>query len=565
MYAEIEKKLTTLLRRSLEVALGADVATSAQLPAELLILDIPKEKAFGDLSLSAAMKLARVCRKSPRQVAQDILEAFGRLHDGLPAGEQFVEKTEIKGAGFINFFLKKSVFEDMLRAVCRLGPAYGRSDAHGGRKVLLEFVSANPTGALSVAHARQAAVGDALANILAAAGCRVTREFYLNDEGNQIAVLGRSIDLRLREQMGEAVAFPQECYQGDYIGDLAARIIDDKALLKKVTAMGEADRADFMKEYGVREILAVIRGELDGFGVRFDVWYSQKEKVSDAVVAATLSALEAQGHIYAAEGALWFRSTAYGDDKDRVVKKTDGAYTYLAPDIAYHKDKFARGFEELVNIWGPDHHGYIPRLRAAVQALGHPAAALHVIIVQLATLYRDGAPVPMSTRKGQYVTLTELLTEVGRDAARFFFLMRKTDSHLDFDLALAKKQTPENPVYYVQYAHARVCGILTGAGDRGSADAAPLERLVEEEERDLMTALFSYGFCVEVCAAQYDPYSMTAYLQSLAATFHKFYDKHKVLTDDPALAEARLVLVRAVKTVLANGLTLLGVSAPERM
>jgi len=569
MYAEVEKKLTPLIRQSIEAAFGFPAATpvgrtaapSPESPADLLTLDIPKEKAFGDLSCSIAMKLAARVKKSPFQVAQDILREFNGCHDRLPEAERFVERVEIKGGGYLNFFLRPAVFEEMLRSVVRLGPRFGCSDAGAGRKVLLEFVSANPTGSLSVAHARQAAVGDALANILAATGHAVTREYYLNDEGNQITLLGRSIEARYRELSGEKADLPEEGYQGAYIVDLASRPLHDKKAAARIAKLDEKGRADFFRDYGIREILAVIKGELEKFGVRFDVWYSQREKLTPEVIAGALE--DIKDHTFEAEGALWLRSTAFGDDKDRVVKKSDGHYTYLGPDIAYHKDKFRRGFDELINIWGPDHHGYVPRLKAAVQALGHPAEDLRIIIVQLATLYRDGVPVPMSTRKGQYVTLTELLDEVGRDAARFFFLMRKTDSHLDFDLALAKKHTLENPVYYVQYAHARVCGILAGAKGRAKTEA--LQRLVEPEERDVMKALFAYGYCLQVCASQLDPYSLTAYLQSLAAVFHRFYDRHKVLTDDAELAAARLMLVRAVKTVLANGLGLLGVSAPEKM
>ncbi len=565
MYADVKKKLTSLIRQSIEGAFGFAAAPSPESPADPVTLDIPKEKVFGDLSCSVAMKMAARAGKNPRQVAEEILRQFTERHGRLPEGERFVERVEIKGAAFLNFFLRPGVFEEMLRLILRLGPRYGCSKAGGGRKVLLEFVSANPTGALSVAHARQAAVGDALANILAAVGCAVTREYYLNDEGNQINLLGRSIDVRYRELSGEKIDFPEEGYQGEYIRDLAAGLLNDQKARARIAKLDEKGREDFFRDYGVKEILGIIRGELEHFGVRFDVWYSQREKLTEEVVSAALADLRARGHIFDADGATWFRSSRYGDDKDRVVKKSDGNHTYLAPDIAYHRDKFARGFQELINIWGPDHHGYIPRLKAAVQALGHPAADLRVIIVQLATLYRDGVPVPMSTRKGQYVTLTELLTEVGRDAARFFFLMRKTDSHLDFDLALAKRQTSENPVYYVQYAHARICGILAGAKGKDKGKAAALPRLVEEEERDLMKALFAYGYCLEVCVFQLDPYSLTTYLQSLAAAFHRFYDRHKVLTRDAELTRARLVLVRAVKTVLANGLNLLGVGAPERM
>ncbi len=577
MYADVEKKLTSLIRQSIEAAFGlpagsacgqAAPPSSEPLP-DPIPLDIPKEKAFGDLSCSVAMKLAGRVHKAPRQVAEVILGEFTQRHGRLPESEQFVERVEIKGAGFLNFFLRPVVFEEMLDSICRLGPRFGCSDAAGGRKVLLEFVSANPTGPLSVAHARQAAVGDALANILAARGHAVTREYYLNDEGNQVNLLGRSIDARYRELSGEKVDLPEEGYQGAYIRDLAAGLLNDKKARARIAKLDEKKREDFFRDHGIKEILGIIQGELERFGVRFDVWYSQRKKLTPEVVSRALADVE--GHIFEAEGALWLRSTSFGDDKDRVLRKSDGDNTYFAPDIAYHKDKFARGFKELINIWGPDHHGYVARLKAAVQALGHPAQDLRIIIVQLATLYRDGVPVPMSTRKGQYVTLTELLAEVGRDAARFFFLMRKTDSHLDFDLALAKRQTPENPVYYVQYAHARICGILasgglpSAAGAEGKNKTQVLHRLVEPEERALMKALFAYGTCLEVCVSQSDPYSLTAYLQSLAAAFHRFYDRHKVLADDAGLARARLVLVRAVKTVLANGLDLLGVSAPEKM
>lgn len=560
MFQELEQKLLGLLKEGVNKTYQSFSAESA--PEDILSsvsLEIPKDKTFGDLSCSIAMKLSSGLRKSPRDIAQSITQA-------IPSGEgQIIKNLEVKGAGFINIFLSDQIYWELLRSVNGQKEAFGKSSEGAGRQLLLEFVSANPTGALSVAHARQAAVGDALANILELAGYAVTREYYLNDEGNQIRVLGRSILLRYRELQGETIVFPEECYQGEYIIDLAREVLEDQAQNSRVSGMSPEKREEFFMEYGVRRIMEVIRRELDDFGVRFDNWYSQKELTASGMIEKTLDELKAKGYIYESEGAVWFKSTLFGDDKDRVVRKSDSAYTYLAPDIAYHKDKFARGFQRLINIWGPDHHGYIPRMKAAIEAIGHKKEDLDVIIVQLATLFRQGVPVPMSTRKGQYVTLTEVLEEVGRDAGRFFFLMRKTDSHLDFDLELAKKQTQENPVYYVQYAHARICGILNSAGTLQQMEEADLALLKEAEERDLMRAIMEYPLCLRMCSNQLDPYNMTVYLQSLSAAFHRFYDRHKVLSENTRLTSARLFLVNAVKNILANGLNILGVRSPERM
>ncbi|MFA5038425.1 MAG: arginine--tRNA ligase [Candidatus Omnitrophota bacterium] len=561
MFQEVEKQLLALLREGVEKAFQA---SSAGPVPELILngvtLEIPKDKTFGDLSCSIAMKLSSHLRKSPQAIAALIVGSMKESqHQHLFAG------LEIKGAGFINIFLARRVYDDLLRSVNEQAKDFGRTQEAGGRKLLLEFVSANPTGALSVAHARQAAVGDALANILEMAGYDVTREYYLNDEGNQIRILGRSIGLRYQELEGKSIVFPEEYYQGEYIIDLAREVLEDQSACERLRAFSDIQKEEFFMEFGTRRIMEIIRRELDAFCVRFDNWYSQKALTSAGMIEKALEEFKARGYIYEEQGAVWFRSTAFGDDKDRVVRKTDGSYTYLAPDIAYHQDKFRRGFERLVNIWGPDHHGYIPRMKAAIQAMGHDKDAMDVIIVQLATLFRKGVPVPMSTRKGQYVTLTEVLNEVGRDAGRFFFLMRKTDSHLDFDLELAKKQTQENPVYYVQYAHARICGILNSAGTMEQMEEADLALLAQPEERDLMRSILEYPFCLQMCANQLDPYAMTVYLQSLASSFHRFYDRHKVLSEHTGLTAARLFLIRAVRNVLANGLTVLGVTAPERM
>lgn len=563
MFLKVEKQLLLLLRKSVESFLSSSPTPSATDILETLALEIPKEKGFGDFSCNAALRLGSILGQNPKVVAAAIVKEL-LAQSLLDFAGSLIDNVEIKGAGFINIFLKSTVFFDDLKILNR-GEKAVLELGRGGR-VLLEFVSANPTGSLSVAHARQAVVGDCLANVLTKVGYAVTREYYLNDEGNQINILGRSIHLRYRELSGERIEFPEDHYQGQYITDMAKVLFDDLAMRQEIDGLESAARDIFFIEYGVREILGIIKNELDDFGVHFNVWFSQKALGASGAVEKVLDGLQKKGLIYESEGAVWFKSTEFGDDKDRVVRKTDGAYTYLAPDIAYHEDKFKRGFEKLINIWGPDHHGYIPRMKAAVRALGKDADALSVIIVQLATLFRQGVPVPMSTRKGQYVTLREVLNEVGRDASRFFFLMRKTDSHLDFDLELAKKQTSENPVYYVQYAHARIAGILNGAGskffDEKTLDCSLLK---EPEERDLMKAVFSFHYCLLVCAKQLDPYGLTSYLQLLAATFHKFYDKHKVLSSDDALTQARLFLIRAVKIVLADGLKLLGVSAPERM
>ncbi len=578
MFEKVEKKLKSLLRETIESYLQDVPAAEIPRPesqahkasptaaidlAADLSLDIPKEKEFGDLSCTVALKLSRPLRRSPQAIAQALVDRLRPALTGDPDASGWIRAVEVKGPGFINFFLADPALRDLLRDVAAEGREFGHCAEKGRGKALIEFVSANPTGPLSVAHARQAAVGDSLANILAGRGYEVVREYYLNDEGNQIRILGRSILLRYEELQGQAVDFPPDHYQGQYIVDLARELLEDQVRRGKIEKLDLPQKEDFFMEFGVERILAVIRQELEDFGVRFDSWFSQKALTKAGKIEKALDFLKEKEFLYEAESALWFRSTAFGDDKDRVVRKSDGSYTYLAPDIAYHQDKFRRGFGLLINLWGPDHHGYIPRMKAAVRAMGQDAEALQVIIVQLATLFRQGEPVPMSTRKGQYVTLREVLSEVGLDAARYFFLMRKTDSHLDFDLELAKQQTPENPVYYVQYAHARIAGILAHAPQQ--AASADLTRLIEEEERDLMRAIFSFPYVLEICSRQLDPNNLTTYLQALAAAFHRFYDRHKVLTQDETLAQARLFLIRAVMTVLANGLRIMGVSAPDRM
>lgn len=518
---------------------------------EDLYLDFPTDSRFGDFFTNIALKLSKELKKPPRDIAAVIIES---VKQNLTKSNlnHYVSQIKAEGAGFINFYLADKYFYEKLQELVTKGPDSLRLNKGAGKPVLIEFVSANPTGSLSVAHARQGAVGDSLANVLGFLGFKVKREYYLNDEGNQINILGESVELRIRELNGEQIEFPKEYYQGDYIYDIA------KETQKEKIKTGEL--GDFAAEY----ILKIIKKELDDFGIKFDSWYSQKELGKSGKIENNLGALKKKDYLYEQEGALWFKSTAFGDDKDRVVRKSDGAYTYLAPDIAYHQEKYRRGFEWLINLWGPDHHGYIGRIKSSICAFGHNPETLSIIIVQLATIFKQGKPVLMSTRKGQYITLREVLDEVGKDASRFFFLMRRTSSHLDFDLDVAKKQTPENPIFYVQYAHARICSIIRSSTLTLKEDT-DLSLLKEKEELALIKKALQFPSILNICYSTLDPYMLTVYLQELSETFHKFYDLHRVLGEDSVLTQARLCLIRGVKIVLATGLDLLGVSKPEKM
>ncbi len=527
-------------------------------------VDVPADKSHGDFSTNIAMKSVKLLKRPPMDVAASFRDA---IFTGLKAAglNDKIASIEVLKPGFINFFLSTSAVCEILKQTLREKDDYGRSDFGQSRKINIEFVSANPTGPLSVAHARQAAVGDALANIFNFIGFAATKEYYVNDEGNQINILGRSVFLRALDRLGEKEEFPQDCYQGDYIFEMADAFIAEQ----KITTAGELKGLPFseVRQFAVDYLMEVIRQELKDFGVHFDVWSYQSKIAGQPQIEKTLADLQAQGHIFEQDGALWFKTTAYGDDKDRVVKKSDGSYTYFMPDIVYHQDKFRRGFEKVFNLWGPDHHGYIPRLSAAVQALGKPKDALRVLIVQLATLFRDGEEVQMSTRRGQYITLREVIEEVGVDAARFFFLMRLVDAHLDFDLELAKKETPENPVYYIQYAHARTYSIEDKAKEAGLwAKAGDFKLLREPEEMDLLKKIGHFPTTLLFCWRQGDAFAVVNYLQELAAVFHRFYDRHRVVdVQNPELSAQRLALVDASRIVIANGLRLLGVSTPQKM
>ncbi|MFC1658095.1 arginine--tRNA ligase [Candidatus Omnitrophota bacterium] len=527
------------------------------LPSLETALEFSSQKEYGDLSINYALKLSSRLRQPPRQIA-DSLADYLKVRIKETSLKDYISSIQVARAGFINFFLSEIYFREVLKEILTLRGDFGRSSLGAGRKALVEFVSANPTGPLSVAHARQAAVGDALCNILDFLGFKIKREYYLNDEGNQINLLGESIKARFMELLGEPARLPEGGYEGEYVTDIAKQILKEK----ETAPMREEG---LFSEYGASYILGIIKQELDDFGIEFDYWYSQKKLAKSGRIEKVLEELKGKGFIYERESASWFKSTSFGDDKDRVVIKSDGSYTYLTPDLAYHKEKYQRGFSWLINLWGPDHHGYIARVNAAVRALGYPADSLSILIVQLATIFKGGKPLPMSTRQGRYITLREILQEVGVDASRFFFLMRRTSAHLDFDLELAKKQTSENPVYYVQYAHARICSIMRNAGTAQKFRASDLSLLGEPEEINLMKRLWQFPRILELCYKSLDPYFITVYLQEIAEDLHRFYERHRVLSENKDLTNARLALIEAARIVLEKGLSLLGISAPESM
>lgn len=560
----MRERVRTIVMEALgEAVFGGEPPPSE---AEALVVEQPKDASHGDMATNAAMVLARPLGRPPRELAEAI-------QPHLAAHSDFFESVEVAGPGFINFRLAGSLLRDEVRAAVAAGPEYGRSNVGQGRPVQVEFVSANPTGPLHVGHGRGAAVGDVLASLLEAAGFAVHREYYINDVGTQMELLGRSTYSRYCQALGRDEPLPEDGYQGAYLADIARQLVerdgpvhlgeDLEAILPAFTA------------FAAESILRGIEADLRDFGVLYDRWFSEQGLFETGRVDRALQALEKAGYLYERDGARWFNSSALGDEKDRVVVRETGRPTYLAGDIAYHQEKYERGFEIAIDVWGADHHGHVPRIKAAMKALGRDPEAFHVVLVQFVTLLRGGEPVSMSTRAGEFVTLREVMDEVGRDAARFFFLMRRSDSHLDFDLELAKQQTSENPVYYVQYAHTRICSILREAQAREVAmpDAAStdLEALRLVEERALMVMLLRYRDLVADAAKAYEPHRLVFYLQELAAQFHQYYNlgntdpAARVLGPDAAVTAARLVLAQAVRQVLANALGLLGVAAPEAM
>jgi len=547
-------------------------------PVPAIVLDRPKQAGHGDYACAVALQLAKTLKRPPREVATAIAAA-------LPASV-CVEKAEVAGAGFINFFLKRTYKQQVVNRVLAAGTAFGTSDFGRRRKIQVEFVSANPTGPLHVGHGRGAAYGASLANVLGAAGFEVSREYYVNDAGRQMDILALSTWLRYLELAGTAVSFPPNAYQGDYVRDMAQKLRaqhggrfergapaaageDDEVRLDAlIAAARSALGADYAVVHGfaLNEQLADCKDDLSQFGVVFDCWFSEQSLHDSGKIGRAAKLLEEKGHTYAEGGALWFRSEAFGDEKNRVVRRENGQYTYFASDIAYHADKFERGFDVVIDVWGADHHGYIARVKGALTALGLDAARLNIALVQFAVLYRNGQKASMSTRSGEFVTLRELRQEVGNDAARFFYVMRKSDQHLDFDLDLAKSKTNENPVYYVQYAHARVCSVLAQwGGDAAGLAAADTGPLAQDAELALCARLIEYPEVVENAARDFAPHSLAFYLKDLAGDFHSYYNATRLLADEEPLKLARLALACAVRRVLANGLALLGVSAPDKM
>ena len=520
----------------------------------------PPNKAHGDLASTIAMELASQERRAPRQVAERIVRHLNTAHSP-------VLKCEVAGPGFLNFYLNPGYWYDELKAILTQGERFGASTIGQGTRVQVEFVSSNPTGPLHIGHGRGAVVGDVVAGILAFAGYDVQREYYVNDAGTQIEKLGHSTWCRYMELLDQNVPFVENGYQGDYIYDIARDMIDRHG----DAFVGEPvqDVLPTFKTEACQAILHGIRHDLERFNVVFDEWFSEQSLYETHFVQQVVERLTAQGVMYEHEGAIWFRATGHDDEKDRVVIRSDGRPTYFASDIAYHENKFQRGFQKVINVWGADHHGYVPRMQGVIKSLGYPEDALEVILVQMVSLLRSGERVAMSTRAGEFIPLSELLDEVGVDAVRFFFTMRRSDSHLDFDLDLAKRQSKENPVYYVQYAHARICSIFRESEKQQITMPAPQEvdcsRLQLDEETALIAELCHFPKVIETSAQALEPHRLTYYVQDLAGLFHAYYNKYRVISDDIQTTYARLLLVRGVQVVLQNALRLLGVSAPEQM
>jgi arginyl-tRNA synthetase len=549
-----------------------------------IALERPKQAGHGDYACNVALQLAKALKRNPREVAQAVISAL--LASPVLAG------AEVAGPGFINLFLSPAAKRGVVTDILTQQDTFGRIEYGRRKRVQVEFVSANPTGPLHVGHGRGAAYGASLANVLDAAGFLVEREYYVNDAGRQMDILALSTWLRYLQLNGLPVPFPENAYQGDYVREMAQAIFAQHAdryvhspedMLKGTPAAEDdaearldaliagakrllgADYA-YVHDYALTEQLGDCRNDLAEFGVEFDRWFSERSLYDNGQVEHALAQLERAGQLYVQDGATWFRSQAFGDEKDRVVRRENGQYTYFASDIAYHLNKFERGFDIAINVWGADHHGYIPRVKAVLQALSIEPARLVVALVQFAVLYRDGKKMSMSTRKAEFVTLRELRSEVGNDAARFFYVLRKSDQHLDFDLDLAKSQSNENPVYYVQYAHARVCSVMEQwGGDARELQSCDLSALESEQEMQLLRLLLDYPAVIEDAARDFAPHLIAFYLKDLAAAFHSYYNANRFLVDDQHLRLARLALVVSLRQVLKNGLRLLGVSAPEKM
>jgi arginyl-tRNA synthetase len=540
-----------------QAVLKAGLATEEQLPD--VVLETPKDKTHGDYATNMAMQLARVARKAPRAIAEDIVANFDKT-------KASIEKLEIAGPGFINFYMNNSYLTALIPVVMKADDAYGETNVGEGEKVQVEFVSANPTGSLHLGHARGAAVGDSLCNILDKAGYEVSREYYINDAGNQINNLASSVEARYMQALGQEKEMPEDGYHGQDIIEIGKKLAEQEG--DKYVNMEEQERLAFFREYGLKYELEKLKTDLENFRVPFDVWYSETSLYQNGKIDDALETLKEQGHVYEEEGATWFRSTTFGDDKDRVLIKNDGSYTYLAPDIAYHQDKLKRGFNKLINVWGADHHGYIPRMKAAIQALGYDKDTLEVEIIQLVHLYKDGEKMKMSKRTGKAVTMRDLVEEVGLDATRYFFAMRSADTHMDFDLDLAVSKSNDNPVYYAQYAHARICSMLRQAEELNISfdNDVDFSLIKAEKEIDLLKKVGEFPQVVGEAALKRIPHRISNYIFDLASTLHSFYNAEKVLDkENIETTKARLALIQTVRITLKNALALIGVSAPEKM
>ena len=565
-----------------------DQGVISEMPSKIR-LDHTKDKSHGDYATNVALMLAKQANVNPKELAQTIIKQLGVA--------EFIEKTEIAGPGFINFFLSSESSSSVINEIIDSGKGYGVSNIGAGQSVLLEYVSANPTGPLHVGHGRGAAYGATVSNLLRTVGFKVDNEYYVNDAGRQMDILTVSIFLRYLELSGEKVRFPDNGYQGSYIKDIVGRISErygdtfqiestlvfdgickdgidggdkeshiDELIARSKNLLGADFKSIF--EVGIESILNGIKEDLADFGVVFEKWFSEQSLIDSGLAKSSIDKLQKSKHVYTKDGALWFRTTEYGDEKDRVVVRDNGIHTYFASDIAYHLEKFERGYDKVINVWGADHHGYIARVKASIAAFNHDPEKLEIILVQFANLYRGGEKVQMSTRSGSFVTLEDLRNEVGNDAARFFYILRKSEQHMDFDLDLAKSKTNENPVFYIQYAYARISSVFRQVQDKGinfNHKGADLSLLLEESEKTILRELNRYRGVIETSALQYEPHQLAYYLRDLAAHFHSYYNACPFILEDQNLTLARLSLIYATKQVLENGLHILGVSAPDSM
>ena len=523
-----------------------------------IVVEKPKDEKMGDFSTNIGMTLAKSERKNPKTIAESVARH-------LKSGD--LSKVEVAGPGFINIKMSQDFFLKRLRNAVSQGENFGSSDSGQGTKVMIEFVSANPTGPLHVGHGRGAAVGDCLARIMKKAGYDLSTEYYINDVGNQMNFLGRSTWLRYRELKGEVIEFPEDHYRGDYIKDIAQEVIDQKG--DEFLNKPEEECIPFFRRFAKDNILKGIEKDLSEFRVNFDNWFSEESLYEDKSVEKAVDWLKGQGHIYEKDGAVWLKSSAFDDDKDRVIVKQTGERTYFCSDIAYHQNKINRGFKKLINLMGADHHGYVPRMEAVLEAMGYDKKIFKILLVQFVSLLRAGEKVSMSTRSGEFETLADVVSEVGVDATRYFFLMRSSDTHLDFDLELAKKETPDNPVFYIQYAHARICSIFRAAEENGviwdSSAGVDLAPLNEDEEFAIIQAILSFPEIVEKSARALEVHRISHYLLDLVSRFHGYYSRHRVISDDKSLTQARLFLLDGLRITIRNGFELMGISSPEKM